>query len=100
MKLVTPDYVPEFTAEISPAGFRYMAHIIAEDAEKVLRGGTANAEGHIYIINFSNLSGSLHYVLPNGTCPVCGRLPDDSPEAAEITLKPSLSFITATAADR
>ncbi|WII39108.1 TOMM precursor leader peptide-binding protein [Paenibacillus thiaminolyticus] len=89
MKLVTPDYVPEFAADISPAGFRYMAHIIAEDAGKVLRGGTANAEGHIYIINFSNLSGSLHYVLPNGTCPVCGRLPDDSPEAAEITLKPS-----------
>ncbi|QDM47486.1 TOMM precursor leader peptide-binding protein [Paenibacillus thiaminolyticus] len=89
MKLVTPDYVPDFAAEISPAGFRYMAHIIAEDTEKVLRGVTANAEGHIYIINFSNLSGSLHYVLPNGTCPVCGRLPDDSPEAAEITLRPS-----------
>ena len=89
MKLVTPDYVPDFAAEISPAGFRYMAHVIAEDAGKMLRGGKPNTEGHIYIINFGNLSGSLHYVLPNGTCPVCGSLPDDSPEAAQITLKPS-----------
>ncbi|WP_197258873.1 TOMM precursor leader peptide-binding protein [Paenibacillus dendritiformis] len=89
MKLVAPDYVPEYTAEISPAGFRYMAHIIAAETAKALRGGTANSEGHIYLINFDNLSSTLHFVLPNGTCPVCGRLPDDSPEAAEITLRPS-----------
>ncbi|MFD3269273.1 TOMM precursor leader peptide-binding protein [Paenibacillus dendritiformis] len=92
MKLVTPDYVPDFTAEISPAGFRYMAHIIAAETANVLRGGSANSEGHIYLINFSNLSSSLHYILPNGTCPVCGNLPDDSPEAAEITLRPSLKL--------
>ncbi|GAC43547.1 TOMM precursor leader peptide-binding protein [Paenibacillus popilliae] len=92
MRLVMPDDVPPCAAQISPVEFRYMAHIIAEETGKVLRGGKANSEGHIYIINFRNLSSTLHYVLPNGTCPVCGRLPDDSPEAAEITLRPSLTL--------
>lgn len=92
MRLVMPDDVPPCAAEISPAGFHYMAHIIAEETGKVLQGGRANSEGHIYVINFRNLNSTLHYVLPNGTCPVCGRLPDDSPEAAEITLRPSLTL--------
>ncbi|CAG7654845.1 TOMM precursor leader peptide-binding protein [Paenibacillus allorhizosphaerae] len=87
MKLVSPDYIPSFAKEISPTGFGYMAHMVSEEAAKVLRGDHANTEEHVYLINLGDLSTTLHYVLPDGACPVCGRLPDDSPEAAEIALK-------------
>ncbi|MCZ8514307.1 TOMM precursor leader peptide-binding protein [Paenibacillus filicis] len=91
-KLVTPDFTPRFTKALSPAGYRYMAYIIAEETAKVLRGEKANTEGHVYLINFRNLNCSIHYVLPDGNCPVCGRLPDDSPEAAEISLMECLKL--------
>ncbi|MEF2965861.1 TOMM precursor leader peptide-binding protein [Paenibacillus sp. M1] len=91
MKLVSDDdYVPRHSAELSPAGASYMAHIISEETDKVLRGDRANTEEHLYLINLSNLSSTIHYVMPLGTCPVCGQLPDDSAELAEIYLQKCL----------
>jgi len=90
MKLVSDDYVPQNTAEISPAGASYMAHIISAETDKVLRGDRTNTEEHLYLINLSNLSSTIHYVLPIGTCSVCGQLPDDSAELAEISLQKCL----------
>lgn len=94
MKLVSPDFVPKYTAEISPAGAGYLAHIIAGEAAKVLRGDKANTEEHVYLIDLKNLSSTIHYVLPVGTCSVCGQLPDDSPELAEISLQKRLKVNT------
>ncbi|MEC0239804.1 TOMM precursor leader peptide-binding protein [Paenibacillus dokdonensis] len=90
IKLVSVDYVPHNTAEISPAGASYMAHIISAETDKVLRGYRANTEEHLYLINLSNLSSTIHYVMPLGTCSVCGQLPDDSAELAEISLQKCL----------
>ncbi|MNJ30518.1 YcaO-like family protein [compost metagenome] len=90
MKLVSPDYAPNYTAELSPAGSGYLAHIIAAEATKVLRGDKANTEEHVYLIDLKNLSSTIHYVLPVGTCSVCGQLPDDSPELAKISLQKCL----------
>jgi ribosomal protein S12 methylthiotransferase accessory factor len=90
MKLVTEDYVPQYTTEISPAAASYMAHIISAESDKVLRGDRASTEEHLYLINLSNLSSTIHYVLPMGTCSVCGQLRDDSGELAKITLQKCL----------
>lgn len=89
MKLVDPNYVPQII-EVSPAGISYMARIISAETVKVLQDAKAITEGHVYIINFRNLNSSVHYVLSDGTCPVCDRLPDDSQESAEISLKTCL----------
>ncbi|TCZ77067.1 TOMM precursor leader peptide-binding protein [Paenibacillus albiflavus] len=92
IKLVDDDYVPRYTDEISPAGASYMAHIISAETDKVLRGERANTEEHLYLVNLNNLSSTIHYVLPIGTCSVCGRLPDDSAELAEISLQKCLKL--------
>lgn len=86
MKLLSPDYIPSYDSEISPAGFRYMAQIISAEAIKVLRGERANVEGQLYLIDFRRLSSTIHYVLPDGNCSVCGQLPNDSSDAAVISL--------------
>lgn len=90
MKLVSDDYVSHYTAEISPAGASYMAHIISAETDKVLRGDRANTKEHLYVVNLSNLSSTIHYVLPIGTCSVCGELPGDFAELAEISLQKCL----------
>jgi len=92
MKLVSDDYIPHNTAEISPTRASYMAHIISAETDKVLRGDIANTEEHLYLINLSNLSSTIHYVMPLGTCSVCGNLLDDSAELAEISLQKCLKL--------
>lgn len=93
MKLVTPpDDGSHFTTDIPLTGLRYMAYIIAEEIAKVLQSDKANTEGHIYLINVNNLSSTIRYILPNGTCPVCSQLPDDSPAAAQLLLMPSFKL--------
>ena len=92
MKLVSDDYVPSYTAAISPAGASYMAYIISAETDKVLRGDRANTEEHLYLIKLSNLSSTIHHVLPIGTCSVCGELRDDSAEIAEISLQKCLKL--------
>ncbi|GGH19959.1 TOMM precursor leader peptide-binding protein [Paenibacillus segetis] len=89
-KLVSEDYVLDYTTEISSAGASYMAHIISAETEKVLRGDRANCEDHLYLVNLSHLSSTIHYVLPIGTCSVCGQLHDDSAELAKISLQKCL----------
>lgn len=90
LKLVSEDYVSSNTVEISPAVACYMAHIISSETDKVLRGDRANTEEHLYLVNLDHLSCSIHYVMPLGTCSVCGQLPDDSAELAEIALQKCL----------
>lgn len=92
MSLIDPDYAPPPSKELSSAGFRHMARIIAAETAAVLQGGKANTEGHVYIIDFNHLGSSLHFILPDGNCPVCGRLPDDSPEQTAISLQPSMKI--------
>ncbi|MDN4071325.1 TOMM precursor leader peptide-binding protein [Paenibacillus vini] len=90
LKLVSEDYVSSNTVEISPTVACYMAHIISSETDKVLRGDRANTEEHLYLVNLDHLSCSIHYVMPLGTCSVCGQLSDDSAELAEIALQKCL----------
>ncbi|GGE24238.1 hypothetical protein GCM10011571_27980 [Marinithermofilum abyssi] len=73
----------------SRPGLLQMAHLIVAEAERVLQGRRAHLEERISLINLKTLKSSRHFFLPDPLCPVCGRLPDDSPTAARITLTPS-----------
>ncbi|NOU62595.1 TOMM precursor leader peptide-binding protein [Paenibacillus sp. LMG 31461] len=73
----------------SPSGLWHVAHLLVAETLRVLQGSRAHTEQHMYIVNLNNLSSSLHFILPDSLCSVCGCLPDDSSEAANISLKPS-----------
>jgi len=67
----------------SRTGLRQAALLAAEEAGKVLRGEPCRLEGSLYLLNLRTLKSSLHCFLPDPQCPVCGRLPEDTPEAAQ-----------------
>jgi ribosomal protein S12 methylthiotransferase accessory factor len=66
-----------------------VAHLIAAETRKVLLGSPAPLEGHVFLVNLKTLKTTRHFFLPDPQCPVCGRLLDDSPTAAHISLEPS-----------
>ncbi|GAB2693527.1 TOMM precursor leader peptide-binding protein [Paenibacillus thermoaerophilus] len=73
----------------SRTGLLQMAHLLAEEARRILQGGRARTEERMFLINLHTLRSSLHFFLPDPLCPVCAQLPEDSSEAARITLRPS-----------
>ncbi|KAB7707098.1 TOMM precursor leader peptide-binding protein [Bacillus aerolatus] len=81
-------------AAASRTGLLQMAHLIGAEVEKVMKGERAHSEGRVSLINLKTLSSSWHSFLPNPLCTVCGRLPDDSPTAARISLQPSPKIST------
>jgi len=70
-------------------GLLQMAHLIAEETQRVLEGSRAHLEERLFLVNLKTLKNSCHFVLPDPLCTVCGQLPDDSPAAARISLQPS-----------
>jgi ribosomal protein S12 methylthiotransferase accessory factor len=66
-----------------------MAHLLVEEAQRILQGGRARTEERVFLINLNTLKSSLHFFLPDPLCPVCGRLPEDTPAAARISLQPT-----------
>ncbi|CAH0120018.1 hypothetical protein PAE9249_02527 [Paenibacillus sp. CECT 9249] len=73
----------------SRTGLMHMAHLLAAETRKALQGGRSLLEERVYFIDMRTLQSTSHFVLPEPQCLVCGRLPDDSPEAARIELRPS-----------
>ncbi|MCM3269933.1 TOMM precursor leader peptide-binding protein [Paenibacillus elgii] len=76
-------------APVSRLALFQMACLIAAEARKVLRGRESLLEGRIFLIDLKTLKSSLHSFLPDPFCQICGWLPDDSPEAARILLRPN-----------
>ncbi|MFC7441808.1 TOMM precursor leader peptide-binding protein [Laceyella putida] len=73
----------------SRTGLLQLAHLIVAETQRVLQGRPAQLEGRVFLTNLRTLKSSRHFFLPDPLCSVCGRLPDDSPIAASISLKPS-----------
>ncbi|WP_163099783.1 TOMM precursor leader peptide-binding protein [Peribacillus alkalitolerans] len=73
----------------SRIGFSQLAHLLGSEVERILQGDQAKSKGHVFLINLKTLKSSWHSFLPESLCPVCSRLPDDSPTVARISLKPS-----------
>lgn len=76
----------------SNTGLLQMAYLIRVEVQKLLLGNQAMSEGKVYLIDLKTLKSSWHSFLPNSLCPVCGQLPDDSQELAQISLQSSLKI--------
>ncbi|HWO95046.1 MAG TPA: TOMM precursor leader peptide-binding protein [Bacillus sp. (in: firmicutes)] len=78
----------------SRTGLLQMAHLLGAEVQRVLQGEQAHSEGQVFLINLKTLKSSWHFFLPDPLCPICSRLPDDSPSAARISLQPSPKIST------
>jgi ribosomal protein S12 methylthiotransferase accessory factor len=73
----------------SNSGLLQMSYMLADAVQKVLQGNQSNLKEGILLINLKTHKSSRHSFLPDPLCPVCGQLPDDSPNNACISLKQS-----------
>ncbi len=71
----------------SRTGVVQLARLVCAEVERLQRGLTPRTESHVYLLQLNTLKSSLHFFLPDPTCPVCGNLPEDTAPAAHITLK-------------
>lgn len=76
----------------SHTGLLQLAHLLAAESEKILRGGLPHSADRLFCLDMRTLKCTSHFFLPDPMCPVCGRLPEDSPASAEISLQPSLKI--------
>ncbi|MEC1501457.1 TOMM precursor leader peptide-binding protein [Bacillus sonorensis] len=73
----------------SQAGCRHMVRLICTEIKNMMENGRSRLKNKLWLINFKTLDCSLHSVMPEPLCEVCGRLPDDTAESALISLKPA-----------
>ncbi|OIU71726.1 TOMM precursor leader peptide-binding protein [Rossellomorea aquimaris] len=73
----------------SNSGLVHMAHIIAAEACRVIEGEKPLSEEQVCLIDLKTLNSSWHSFVPDSLCRVCSRIPDDSPELARFSLRPS-----------
>lgn len=72
----------------SRTGLIQMAHLLAAESRNVLRRSRSRTEERVVFVNLKTLNVTSHFFLPDPLCPVCGRLPADSRDAARISLEP------------
>ncbi|MGM0834562.1 MAG: TOMM precursor leader peptide-binding protein [Bacillota bacterium] len=70
-------------------GLLQIANLFVAEVQRILQGDEVLSEGMVCLINLKTLKSSWHTFLPDPLCAVCSQLPDDSPTAARISLKPS-----------
>jgi ribosomal protein S12 methylthiotransferase accessory factor len=73
----------------SRSGLMQVSRLVAAEAVNVLQGGRAVTDDRIFLIHLQTFRSSAHFFLPDPLCPICSRLPEDSPERARIDLRPS-----------
>jgi ribosomal protein S12 methylthiotransferase accessory factor len=73
----------------SRTGLLQMAFLLVAETQRVLQGKRSHSEERMFFIDMKTLNCTSHFFLPDPLCAVCGRLPDDTPEAARISLQPS-----------
>ena len=66
-----------------------MATLIGNEVRSILQGESSNLKEKVFIMNMRTLSNSLHFFLPDPSCPMCSSLPNDSSELAQIRLQSS-----------
>jgi ribosomal protein S12 methylthiotransferase accessory factor len=62
--------------------------VVAGELARVAAGHQPRTRNGLLRLDLAELAVTRHPFLPDPACPDCGRLPDDSPEAAELTLQP------------
>lgn len=66
-----------------------MVRLICTEIKNMMENGRSRLKNKLWLINFKTLDCSLHSVMPEPLCEVCGRLPDDTAESALISLNGS-----------
>ncbi|WP_205620179.1 TOMM precursor leader peptide-binding protein [Cohnella thermotolerans] len=66
----------------------HVARLAAVEIEKTLQARDPRTAEHMYNIRLDTLSSSLHFILPDPMCPICGERPEDTAEKARIVLQP------------
>ncbi|NGP59408.1 TOMM precursor leader peptide-binding protein [Paenibacillus thiaminolyticus] len=80
----------------SRTGLLQVAHLVAEEAVKILESVRPETDSRMYLIDLQTLQSSSHFFLPDPLCPICSRLPEDDAQLARITLQPSLKISAKT----
>lgn len=73
----------------SRIGLLQLTNLLVEESRRMLQGNRARSEERVFFLDMKTLKCTSHFFLPDPQCPVCGRMPDDSREAARISLQPS-----------
>lgn len=73
----------------SNTGLVHMTHIISAEVGRVLEGAKPHSKGRVCLTDLKTLNSSWHSFVPDSLCQNCSRVPDDSPELARVSLKPS-----------
>jgi ribosomal protein S12 methylthiotransferase accessory factor len=73
----------------SRTGLSQMAILINHEVERFLQGEPTCLNEHVFITNLRTLETSRHFFMADPLCPICGGIPDDSPELARIRLESS-----------
>ncbi|OCA84073.1 bacteriocin biosynthesis protein SagD [Bacillus sp. FJAT-27225] len=76
-------------AWVSRMGLSQMAELISNEVRRILQGEPSNVKEKVFMMNLKTLSASLHFFLPDPSCPICSSLPHDIPELAQIRLESS-----------
>ena len=79
----------QIDAAASHSGLLHMACLVAAEIKKAIEGKQSNVDKQVLLINMKTLNTSRHLFLPDPLCAICGKLPEDSPTAAEIMLQSS-----------
>lgn len=80
---------PQSDVWASRTGLSHMACLLAEESKNVLQGIRSRTEERVYVFDMKTLRCTSHSCLPDSQCAVCGRLPDDSQDAARVVLRSS-----------
>ncbi|TDF98017.1 TOMM precursor leader peptide-binding protein [Paenibacillus piri] len=73
----------------SRTGLIQMAQLLVKESLEILRGSRPRSEERMFFMDMKTLQCTSHFFLPDPQCPVCSRLPDDTPARARISLQPS-----------
>ncbi|MGM7636612.1 TOMM precursor leader peptide-binding protein [Bacillus sp. Hm123] len=73
----------------SSMGLLQIAYLLSAEVQRILQDDEIHSEGRVCLINLKTLKSSSHTFLADPLCPVCSQILDDSPAAAQISLKSS-----------
>ncbi|MEU6410850.1 TOMM precursor leader peptide-binding protein [Microbispora sp. NPDC046933] len=73
---------------LTPFAAGVLGEIVAEEAARIIGGREGmRTRGALVSLTLDGLRSRLHRILPDPLCDRCGRLPDDSRQAAELRLR-------------
>jgi ribosomal protein S12 methylthiotransferase accessory factor len=81
---------PRRDAWASRTGLRYLAHLCADEAERLMRGTSSRLQDALYLVNLRTLRSTRHVVLPDPLCPTCGGVPADVPKPVSLAPAPKV----------